>query len=75
MGSTPLGVLNGGMINMAGMGIGGIPGMPMAVNPMMAGIAALGGGGGFNGEHSNVVMVSNLPMGITEDQVRRQTYL
>jgi hypothetical protein len=70
MGSTPLGVLNGGMINMAGMGIGGVPGMPMAVNPMMAGIAGLGGGGGYGGEHSNVVMVSNLPMGITDDQVR-----
>ena len=63
-GVMPPGGLLGGMMNP----VTGMMGLPTAPNPMMAGIGMLGAGS--TESHSNVVMVSNLPMGITDDQVR-----
>lgn len=63
-GMMPPGGLLGGMMN----AITGTMGLQTAPNPMMAGIGMLGGG--ILESHSNVVMVSNLPMGISDDQVR-----
>lgn len=63
-GMIPPGGLLGGMMNP----ITGTMGLQTAPNPMMAGIGMLGGG--ILESHSNVVMVSNLPMGISDDQVR-----
>ena len=54
--------LLGGMMN----AVTGMMGLPTPPNPMMVGM----GGTGTLDLHANVVMVSNLPMGITDDQVR-----
>lgn len=65
-GIMPPGGLLGGMMNP----VTGMMGMPAPPNPLMVGMGMGGLMGGTLDLHANVVMVSNLPMGITDDQVR-----
>ena len=69
-GVMPPGGLLGGMMNP----LTGMMGLPVPPNPMMASMGMGMGMGMLGGRpmesHSNVVMVSNLPMGIKDEEVR-----